>query len=137
LDPAEYWLDGPALELVVSFPRPRLSSVERWDDADAQRHWNAVLQNLPPQNAALRIAGRPPGVVRVADVCIPNLDPGDQERYVGASLAANGQSASEIAADMRFREAEVERLAGGSSFPREPIEYSGGQDQEASDGSLF
>lgn len=121
-----YWLEGPELALVVAFPRPKLSAVERSAEADATRRWTRTLQELPGQHAAVQVAGRRPGIVRVDDLEIPAWSAARRKRYLAASRAANGQSGAQVAEAMRVRSAGVERTVAGS----------GAEVEEEDDGSI-
>jgi hypothetical protein len=125
LNPSEYQITGPKLELIVRFPRPRITAVERSGESEAVRSWTHHLEYLPVQQAALRLAGQPPQIIRVVDV--PDLRVSDRERaaFVRASIATNGQSTEEAAAVLQARRDQVARVAGG----RSPA-------NEADDGSL-
>src|SRR5207237_8529872 len=115
---------GPGLRLVVRFLRPQFVAVERSSDSDAVRNWSRVSQELPTQHAALRIAGTPPHVVRVCDLPYPERTPALEE-YTQASMRANCQSREEVAATMRWRRDQVERLVGGRSSALEEMEDDG------------
>ena len=116
LNPAPYWIDGPQpLSLVVSFPTPRLTGTERRGEADAARAWTRTLAGMPRQHAVLRIGGREPAILRVADV--PETSQADVGPYLAAALRANGQSAEEVAACANARRDAVLRLARGEGDP--------------------
>ena len=141
--PGELWIEGPALTLAVSFTRPHLSGVERASEAQATRSWVKRLQELQVQTAVLRILGQPAGVVRIADLPIPQADTAG---YVKRSREANGQSRAQIAAIRAWR---LEQIAwaerGGTSpdsaSPKDEDPGVGrpeaGPPPEADDGSLF
>jgi hypothetical protein len=71
LSAEEFWLTGPRLQLVVTFPRPQISGVVKTSDADLIRRYTGLIQELPVQHCILRLAGEQPRVVKVADVHIP------------------------------------------------------------------
>jgi hypothetical protein len=121
-----YRVDGPSLTLVVTFPRPRLTGVERSNESETARAWTGCLQSLPVQHAVLRIDGGEGSVVRVVDVPAQQVEQARIERFVSASVMANGQTESEIDAVIRWRQEQVERLATGR----------GGRREEVDDGSL-
>lgn len=110
LTPEETWIEGPSLHLVVSFPRPRVTRSERTSDAEAARDWTRILQELPVQHAVLRLSGSPVGTLRVVDVPTPEAPGTSLQEFVRASVAANGQTADEIAAVLRWRHDRVEQL---------------------------
>jgi hypothetical protein len=122
-----YWVEGPRLHLVVSFPRPRFTGVKQWTAAEATRHWTGVLQNLPVRHAVLRLAGGEPGVIRVASVLTPTVNSRQREQFLAKSIAANCQPAAEINATLEYRQQQVERLAAGGSIQSQ---------EEGDDGSL-
>jgi hypothetical protein len=111
----DYRIEGPALQLVVRFPRPRLTAVERGSEADAVRDWIGCLQSLPPQHAVVRLEGGPPQVVRVSDVPTASWSDAVRERYLAGSAAATAQSAAECLETVRQRAARVEQLARGTT----------------------
>ena len=114
LSSTDFWVDGPCLELVVRFPRPRLSGVERSGESDAVRGWVGVLQDLPIRHCVLQLAGRTPQIVRVVDVpdCVwtPEI-----EAYAEKARRANGQTAEEVQSTRARRLAQLERIARGQS----------------------
>ncbi len=130
LPDSDYSLAGPALELVVTFPRPRIANVERVTASDVASTWIRELQNLPVQHIALRLAGTEPGIVKVSDVTIPERTPA-LDAYLARSYAANGQSAAEIARVLAARTAAVERLAAGIATGTSPIQ------EDHHDGSIW
>jgi hypothetical protein len=119
LTATDFWIEGPRLTLVVAFPRPRLTGVERWSESDAVRDWAGRLQALPLQHAALRLAGHGTGVLRVVDVPTPAISPAASGAYISRAMGANGQSRPEIEATLAEREAAVERLAHGRATRQE------------------
>jgi hypothetical protein len=119
LPPTSYRIEGPSLQLVVSFPRPRFTAVERESESDVARAWTARLQELPVQHAVLKVAQAGVGIMRVVDVPDPAVDARRRAVFLAASVAANGQAATEIAATLEWREAEVERL-GEEPLPAGP-----------------
>jgi hypothetical protein len=148
LKEGEWWLLGPApLRLVVSFPKPKISNVERRGEGDLLQTYTRTLQDMPVQHALLRTQGQPPTVFRVVDVPTPaGLTP-DLARYLEASVRANGQSAEEIARAKRDREHQVVRVASGISGINEDGPLLGdrlpeagdaidGDDKGAADGSI-
>lgn len=109
LSHSDYQITGPApLELVVSFPRPRLSGIERWSEREALREWTKALQELPVQQAVLRLSepegkgGQQTGLVKIVNVPNPPNDP-EQKAFRRAVLRANGQSVEEMEATARWR----------------------------------
>jgi len=116
-------------QLVVSFPKPRVLSSERWTEAEAVRTWTRTLQDLPRQNAVLRLVGQEPRIVQIATVDTPTVEPGSLARFVSASMAANGQSRREIDETLASRQQDVEQLQNGPGQLSDPK-------QEADDGSL-
>lgn len=123
LRPEDYYLAGPApLQLVVLFPKPRLSGIERASEAEASRTWTRCLLDLPVQHAVLRLAGEPAQVIRVADVPTPAVDRAQLKRFLAACRAVNGQSAAEIEAARHWRAAQIERLARGHAGPLEEVD---------------
>lgn len=113
LSDSDVSIGGPGLQLVVRFPRPRLSGIERSGEADVTRQWTRCLQELPVQHCVLRLAGQTAGVVKVLDLPTPEPTAASVERWIAASVAANGQSPEQIAADIRWRQEQVEREADG------------------------
>ena len=110
-----YTIAGPVLQLVVRFPKPRLTGVERWTEADAAREWARRLQELPTRHAALRILGGPAGVVRIRDVPDPQVAPEALERFIRASREAHAQSPAEIARQEAERQARNDQIAAGAA----------------------
>jgi Helicase HerA, central domain/TraM recognition site of TraD and TraG len=126
LPATDYWIDGPALQLVVVFPRPRLTGVERWNESDATRAWTRCLLELPVQHAVLRVAAGEAGLIRVVDVPSPKVNRTRHEQFMEACSATAGQSCEEIQATLQWRQQQVERIATGHTDGEE----------EADDGSL-
>jgi len=116
LTSTECWIDGPALQLVVLFPRPRLTHIERRTETDAARWWTRALQEVPVQHAVLRVGGANPGIVRVVDVPSSAADPGGIKSFLATSLSANGQSAREMAETIDWRKSQIEQ--GASCRPK-------------------
>lgn len=125
LQTTEYAVEGPGLQLVVRFPRPRVTRSERTSESEAVRAWTRCLETLPVQHTVLRLAGQPAGVVKVANVTTPQVKDGEREAFLAASVAANGQAEDEIAAMLAWRRRQVDLVAQG------PATW-----QEADDGSL-
>ncbi len=119
LGPDEYEVRGPApLRLVVSFPKPRLSVVSKVTEAERERLWVRTLTGLPVRRAALRLAGGKPCVMEAVNV--PEMAPGGgAETLLSGAVARSGQSAREVEETVRWRQEQVERVAEGTSEPRE------------------
>jgi hypothetical protein len=114
LRPKDFWFTGPApLKLVLAFPRPRLTGVERWTETDAGRAWTRCLMDLPVQHAVVRVASQAPEVIKIADVPTPNPDRAQLARFLAESGALNGQSAAQIEAARHGRAASMARLIRG------------------------
>lgn len=112
----DWRIKGPVpLELVISFPRPRLIGVERWTESDAMRAWIRTCQDLPNQHAVLRCLGSQPGIVRVADVPEAPASP-EKDRFITTVFRSNGQSPAEVAAAIDWRQEQVEQMASGGTF---------------------
>ena len=82
---------GPRLGLTIRFPRPKLTGIERTSTAETVSRWIQVLQNLPIQRAVIRIAGAEPGVVKIADVILPETTPAQcafVEEALGSTVRA-------------------------------------------------
>jgi len=119
-------VEGPSpLELIVRFPRFRVSGTERVSASDVAGGWMRVLQDLPVQHAVVRVAGGAARITRVKDVPLPS-GVSKAERYVLASTGANGQSPDAIDDIVQWRQGEIDRLVGRTSLGWE----------DASDGSL-
>ncbi len=134
--PHEYWFDGPApLELIVSYPRPRFTGVERTSESDKLQHWLQILQELPVQQAVVRLQGKCLGSVRIVDV--PSQPPPPDAKAFLEAVLANGQSEEESWDTLQWRAAEVERIAKSSKEPA-PRAFSPlkeGEDED--DGSVW
>lgn len=126
--PADLWrLRGPApLELVVRFPRPRLSVVSREGESERQQRWIRQLLDLPVQRAIVRTTPAPPGVVQVVAVPGPDEAGGAGERFVAAALGrGGGQSAAAVERTYAWRRARMEALVADSRHPPAPAGWSG------------
>jgi hypothetical protein len=137
LTATEYRIEGPIpLTLTMTFPRPRFQRVERWSEREVTSHWTRVLQELPVQQAVVRITepeaarGTQTGVVRVVDVPAPTPASAHQP-YRRLVQQANGQSAEEIAATLCFRQEQIERVSTGRALN----DQSTGEERK-DDGSL-
>jgi len=106
----DYAFTGPApVGLVISFPRPRLSVTVRRSEAERGQRWLRTLMELPVRHAVLRSATGLPGIVEVADV--PDTEPSPELTEFLAKSGRSGQPATEVAAALEWRKAEVERVA--------------------------
>jgi len=125
LHPENYWVDGPALTLVVSYPRIRITGVERTSGSDYAHTLTRIIQSLPIQHAMLRGLNTRTGVIKVADVPPPTPTANHAE-FITHALQANGQSEQEVNELLAWRRAGVDRVTGGTSFT-----------EENTDGSIF
>jgi hypothetical protein len=130
LPESDWWLAGPnPLRLVVSFPTPKVTGVERTSEADLLQSYTKVLQDLPVQHALLRTPGREPTVFRAADVVVPDAVPAPElMAYLEAAARANGQPLEEVARTKRERERRVEAVVSGlgADLPVSEQEVPGG-----------
>lgn len=103
----EYWFEGPApLELVVSFPRPKFTHVQRRSAADLTAQWTRRLQQLPEQHAAIRVSGNDTEIVRILDVEVSDgalTDPA----WTAATRRAASFSWNQIAEMIAWRKEQV------------------------------
>ena len=90
LPPGSFRIEGPELSLRVTFPRPRITGVDKASEGDASGRIARTLQDLPVQHALVSVAARPPVLVRIADVVPPAVPRRDLSRYVRAIRAAHG-----------------------------------------------
>lgn len=115
----DYWFEGPQpLSLIVAFPKPKLTGVERWSEHDASQAWMRVLLDLPVRQCVLRLAGQPARAIRVANV--PNMaaSPG-LRRYLDTVVQGSGQSPQERAVVLRWRRRRIEELLGSMDIGEE------------------
>ena len=107
----EYWFEGPApLELVVSFPRPKFTHVQRRSAADLTAQWTRRLQQLPEQHAAIRVSGNDTEIVRILDVEVSDgalTDPA----WTAAARRAASFSWNQIAEMIAWRKEQVELIS--------------------------
>lgn len=133
ISPTEYWFEGPALELVLTFPRPRITRAERTSEADATRLWWRRLAELPVQHAVLQSAGDAGRLIRLRNVAIPTAGPARRKAFLDASFAEFGQSKGCLRETLEAREREIERIAAGAGAPvTSPLEQ-----EEEEDASIF
>lgn len=112
VSPTALHIIGPTpLRLVVSFPRQKITAIERSSESEQAREWGRILLGLPVQTCAVRLAGAPSRVVRVVDVPTPPAT-AQQTAFVRAALAANCQSPTAIREGLVWRVREVARLSG-------------------------
>lgn len=127
VEPALLAVEGPApLSLLVRFPRPQLTGAVRTSETQATAEWTRTLQDLPVQHAVLRISGSAPRVTRIVDVPLASRLAGSRA-YIAHAVLANGMSAGETLAALRWRVREVERIASGRT---------GALGEEIDDGSI-
>jgi len=108
----EYWFDGPApLELVVSFPRPKFTHVQRRSAADLTAQWTRTLQQLPGQYAAVRMSGNDTEVVRILDVKVSDGALSDPA-WTAAARRAASFSWNQIAEMIAWRKGQIEWISG-------------------------
>ena len=97
--------DGPApLTMSIAYDPPALSGFERSTEADQCRHIVRVLMDLPRQHAVLKVVGRRPEVIRLADVDDIDFGP-ESEAFIEAVQRANGQSPEAVKALIAERRA--------------------------------
>lgn len=109
----EYWFDGPApLELVVSFPRPKFTSIKRGTASDLAARWTRDIHQLPTQHAAVRVRGDAPEIIRILNVETSDETP-THSAWTSAARAAKTQSIEEIENVAVRRLAQIERVAAG------------------------
>ncbi len=137
VDSHEYWFEGPApLELVISYPRPRFTGVERSNESDKSHSWQKTIQELPVQHAVVRLQGKCLGTVRILDIPSQTRPDGADE-FLKAVLTANGQSEAETQDTLKWREREVARIARAGKKPVQltyPIQEG---ENEEDDGSVW
>lgn len=119
LRPGSYRFEGPDLTLVVSFPRPKFSGLQRVSDAEITRSLARTLQDLPVQGAVVSAEGSPPQVIRIVDVPSPHKAASLIEPFWRAIETSGGQGASPSEL-YRLREAEIERVIRGQGSTRNP-----------------
>jgi len=96
LSPDEYHIDGPTpLELVVAFPLPHVTGIERASENDIARNMIRTLQDLPIRNAVCAGIDVPVSTVRVVYVSSP-VRSGKLKDYLNKALVANGQKPNDI-----------------------------------------
>jgi len=117
LSPADYRIEGPSVQAVVWFPRPRIIKTEQFREADALRLWVGRLQALPVQHAVVRLAAGTTGVVKFSTVDTPTLAAGARDRFLESSRQTNGQTPEEIASLLAGRQEQVEQAAAGRVSP--------------------
>ncbi len=129
LPTGECRIQGPTpVELVITFPRPRVGRVDRANERDSMRNWTGVLQELPVQHAVIRIAGAQAGVVKIVD--IPTPARANRRDFVRASSRANGQTPEEAQAIYRWRSVTVDNVSAGHS------PSVGAPEEQSDDGSI-
>ena len=116
----DYWTEQEedGLILVIGYPRPKVTGIERWTPGEAAAQWAKTLMDLPVQHCVFKAAGEPPVVVRVADIAPPRrLASGDP--FLKAALGS-GQSESEVAGLFAWRDEQVNQMEWGDPPPRPP-----------------
>ena len=120
----DYWTEQQedGLILVIGYPRPKVTGIERWTPGEAAALWAKTLMNLPIQHCVFKAAGEPPVVVRIADIAPPRrLSSGDP--FLKAALGG-GQSEREIAGLFAWRDEQVNKMEWGET-PVRPSQADG------------
>lgn len=117
----DYWFDGPApLELIVSFPRPKFTSVRRSSATDLSGQWTRDIHRLPTQQAVVRVRGSDPEIIRIVDVETSDGSASHAEWTV-AARRAGAQSWEEITATAKWRRDQVDQVAAGNGTLPGPV----------------
>lgn len=117
----DYWFDGPApLELIVSFPRPKFTSVRRSSATDLSGQWTRDIHQLPTQQAVVRVRGSDPEIIRIVDVEASDGSASHAEWTV-AARRAGAQSWEEITATAKWRRDQVDQIAAGNGTLPGPV----------------
>lgn len=112
-----YHFTGPApLRLVIRFPRPRVTVLDRKSEEERTRDLARVLMDLPVQEAVARTDTGTMAHLRIVSVPFPTYLPDAYDYLTG------GQSEAEIAATNEERSEEIARLAGFTPAPTPPRE---------------
>ena len=112
---SDYFITGPDLHLVVRFPRPRMSGLERFTDADLSQRWVRAIQDLKTQHAVFNEVGTAPEVIRVADVTMPVPGNAADQAYIKAALAVSSPFEEGAVNVGAWRDAQIERVTCGES----------------------
>ena len=118
----DYWFDGPApLELIVSFPRPKFTSIRRSSATDLAGQWTRSIHQLPTQQAVVRVRGSEPEIIRIVDVEASDGIVSYPE-WTAAARRAGAQSWEEIAATAEWRTDQVDNVAAGRGTLLNPLD---------------
>ena len=118
----DYWFDGPApLELIVSFPRPKFTSVRRSSATDLADQWTRSIHQLPIQQAVVQVRGSEPEIIRIVDVEASDGSVFHPE-WTAAARRAGAQSWEEIAATAEWRTDQVDNVAAGRGTLLNPLD---------------
>ncbi|MBB6053862.1 type IV secretory system conjugative DNA transfer family protein [Armatimonas rosea] len=112
---SDYFITGPDLRLVVRFPHPRMSGLERFTDADLSQRWVRAIQDLKTQHAVFNEVGTAPEVIRVADVAMPVPGNAADQAYIEAALAVSSPFEEGAVSVGAWRDAQIERVTCGES----------------------